>query len=209
MQITDRVLKVLQGAPYSQDVRVTRGQAREAVLQALNRLLRMRALEPQVFGHVQVPACAEVRVTANVQEEGGRAYVTLPYHPLTLPKDMGVFGVYSTEDPFNPFIPIPTGWGFALAGITHNKMAAVLDTMTCYERHGDRLYFNKPAADIGTQVTLVLLGQDMAAVSDEQLLPMSVDMEEEVVRSAVELLLATRPVDERGDDSSDVNANTI
>lgn len=209
MQITDRVLKVLMGSPYSQDMAITRGQAREAVLQSLNRVLRLRALEPQVFGHVQVPACAEVRVDVAVQEEGGRAFVTLPYHPLTLPKDMGVFAVHPTDDPFNPFVPVPSGWGFAVGGITHNKMAAVIDTLTCYERHGDRLYFNKPASEVGTIIRLVLLGQNMAGVSDEQLLPMSVDIEEEVVRSAVELLLATRPVDERGDDNTNVNANTV
>ncbi|RMF60147.1 MAG: hypothetical protein D6746_07220 [Bacteroidetes bacterium] len=209
-QMTDRVMKILQGGPYGQDIVITRGLARETVKQALNRVLKVRAMEPTAFGHIQVPACAEVRVDVAVGETDGRAFLTLPYHPLTLPKDVGVFAVYPVGDPFNPFIPIPSGWGFALGGVTHNKLAAVLDQHICYERHGDRLYFNKPQSEVGTTVTVVLLGQDMThTTSDYDIMPLSVDMEDEVVRLAVELLANTRPPDERGDDNANVNANTI
>lgn len=197
--ITDVVVKTLAGATYSADAQQTYVYVQRVVLDAINSVLRVQAQQPTRIGMVDIPACAQVTVETPVTEVAGLARASILYHPLTLPMDMGIFRVAALDNPFAPFVPVPAGFGFTLGQISHSRIAAVLNEMICYERHGDHIVFNKPASDVGPSVNITYLGMNPNDAKPTDIIPLSVDLESRVIEEALRILGVERPVDERGD----------
>lgn len=198
--IVDAVRRTLSNPVYSVDKNLTYDYVLRVVQQAANEVLRMEAMQPTRIGHVDIPACAQVTITTSVYTDGaGNTVANLDYLPLELPMGLGVFRVVAASDPFRPFIPLPAGFGYALQQISHNAMHAVLDKHICYERWGDHIVFNKTQSEVGSSVKITLLGMKPDFTTKTSAIPVSVDLENEIVRRAVQLIAGVPPADERGD----------
>jgi hypothetical protein len=108
-------------------------------------------------------------------------YVTLPVIPISLPKNMGIWRVYQSGCPWNPYIPLKHG-DFDIA---QGTPAQYLETYVGYYQDGKRVYFTKePSAT----VTLKLVVNDPAKITDTEVLPIPPEMESMVIDEVIRRL---------------------
>lgn len=198
----DLLLKRVEGGKTSSDRSITRQQAFHAIIKATNEALKVDVVQHLKVGEVHV-SNAMIALYEDValadNPDTGRAELTLPATPMSLTHDIGVWKVYSKSDPDNPYIPIPSGFAFAAYGVSHNSMAAVLGSLTCYEVSGNILRFNKSVAEIGNQANVELLIVDIATLSPFSTMPIPPEMEGAVLNRAVQLLLPSASDDVSGE----------
>jgi len=124
---------------------------------------------------------------------------TLPSIPISLPRNMGVLHVSKTNAIDEPFIPIPT----SMYGIVKPQdLLGDLSGLISYEVVGKDIIFNTnlPGQSVNS-VYIRLVGVDINAVTDYEILPLNVDMEAQVVTQVYNILVQTpkdtKPFDER------------
>ncbi len=105
-------------------------------------------------------------------------YVTLPVIPISLPKNMGIWRVYQSGCPWNPYIPLKHG-DFDIA---QGTPAQYLETYVGYYQDGKRIYFTK---DPTATVTAKLVVNDPAKISDTEVLPIPPEMEGMVIEQVI------------------------
>jgi hypothetical protein len=106
---------------------------------------------------------------------------------------MGVLHVSKTDAIDEPFIPIPT----SLYGVVKPQaLLGDLSGLIGYEVIGSEIVFTKilPGLSINN-VFIRLVGVDLSQVSDYDMLPLSSDMEAQVVQSVYAILVQTPPAD--------------
>lgn len=118
---------------------------------------------------------------------------TLPSIPVNLPRNMGVFHISKTDDINNPFIPVPSGmYGI----IKPQDLIGDLSGLISYEVFGSTVVFNKNLPALGINNVLIrLVGVDMSTLSDYDLLPLSSDMEAQIVDMVFKILVQAPPAD--------------
>jgi hypothetical protein len=117
----------------------------------------------------------------------------LPSVPIGLPRNMGVLHVSKTDAIDEPFIPIPT----SLYGIIKPQtLLGDLSGLIGYEVIGSDIVFTKnlPGLSINS-VFIRLVGVDLSQVSDYDILPLSSDMEAQVVQTVYAIIVQTPPAD--------------
>lgn len=120
---------------------------------------------------------------------------TLPAIPINLPKNVGVLHVSKVDDINNPFVPIPTStYGI----VKPQALLGDLSGLIGYEVIGKDLVFTKnlPALGVST-VYIRLVGVDLSQVSETELLPISADMEAEIVDTVFKLVLQAPSADKK------------
>jgi hypothetical protein len=118
---------------------------------------------------------------------------TLPSIPISLPRNMGVLHVSTTTDIDNPFIPIPS----SMYGIVKPlDLIGELSGLIGYEVIGSDIIFTKNLPDININSVLIrLVGVDISKVSDYEILPLSSDMEAQIVQQVYSIFVAVPPAD--------------
>jgi hypothetical protein len=118
---------------------------------------------------------------------------TLPSIPISLPRNMGVLHVSKTDAIDEPFVPIPS----SLYGIVKPQdLLGDMSGLIGYEVIGKDIIFTKnlPGLSINS-VFIRLVGMDMSQVTDYDILPLSSDMEAQVVQTVYNILVQTPPAD--------------
>ncbi len=125
---------------------------------------------------------------------------TLPSIPISLPRNMGVLHVAKTDDINSPFIPIPTS---TYGVIKPQVLLGDLSGLIGYEVVGKDIIFTKnlPGMNVNS-VYMRLVGVDLSQLGDNDLMPVSSDMEAQIVDSVYKLLVQAPPAD-RGTNSVD------
>lgn len=118
---------------------------------------------------------------------------TLPSIPVNLPRNMGVFSISKTDDINNPFIPIPSGmYGI----IKPQDLIGEVSGLISYEVFGANIIFNKNLPSLGiNNVMIRLVGVDLTTLSDYELLPLSADMEAQIVDTVFKMIVQAPPAD--------------
>lgn len=118
---------------------------------------------------------------------------TLPSIPISLPRNMGVLHISKTDDINDPFIPIPTS---TYGVIKPQVLLGDLSGLIGYEVIGKDVVFTKnlPGLSINS-VYMRLVGVDLSQLSDTDLLPLSSDMEAQIIDSVYKLLVQAPPAD--------------
>ena len=118
---------------------------------------------------------------------------TLPSIPISLPRNMGVLHVSKTDAIDDPFIPIPT----SMYGIIKPQaLLGELSGLIGYEVVGKDVIFthNLPAMGVNS-VYMRLVGGDISQLGDYDILPLSSDMEAQVIQTVYNTLVQTPPAD--------------
>lgn len=118
---------------------------------------------------------------------------TLPAIPINLPKNIGVLHVSRVDDINNPFVPIPSStYGI----VKPQALLGSLSGLIGYEVVGKDLIFTKnlPALGVNT-VYIRLAGLDISQVSETELLPLSPEMEAEIVDTVFKLIVQAPAAD--------------
>jgi hypothetical protein len=118
---------------------------------------------------------------------------TLPSMPISLPRNMGVLHVSKIDAIDEPFVPIPT----SMYGIVKPQdLLGELSGLIGYEVVGKDIVFTVDLTAINVNsVYIRLVGVDIASLSIYETLPLSSDLEAQVVQTAYAMLVQVPPAD--------------
>jgi hypothetical protein len=168
-------------------------EVRLIIEQSINKVLKLQVAESFKAGFYEVPLCniIEYTVTTVVSEPGNnRAYITLPAIPITLPMDMGVWSVTATNAAITPYIPIPSQDVLVFGTISSGTNLSYLEGQVGYYVQGKRLYFTKDITLSSngsiSSVVVSLIVSDFSKFTDNELLPISPEVESTIIADALQ-----------------------
>jgi len=165
--------------------------------QVINQLLRVDYFNTNIKMGETIPNSTVIAKYENIpvyQNGTGRSKATLPVKPLMLPRNMGVWSIYLTEDPLTDFIPLQMGQSNLLRS---QLMISDLLGQVGYEVRGLDIYFTKDLTTLfhntsGVFVTAELAIMDIANYGDYDILPVPPEMEWQIVQEVYKLYI-TQP----------------
>jgi hypothetical protein len=161
------------------------------VNQSINKVLKLQVAESFKAGMIDVPKCNLMQYSnaAVVQDSANsRAYVTLPAIPLTLPMDMGIWSVTPNSGAMTPYIPIPAQDMLVFQGTN----LGYLEGKVGYYVQGKRIYFTKDITLVAngsvSGVTVNLLVSDFSQLTDNEMLPISPEVESTIIDDVLQTI---------------------
>jgi hypothetical protein len=158
--------------------------------QSINKVLKLQVAESFKAGMVDVPKCNLIEYTCAVTAETGnnRAYITLPAIPLTLPMDMGIWSIAAATGAMTPYIPIPAQDVLVFQGAN----LSYLEGKVGYYLQGKKVYFTKnitlTANGTVTSVVVNLLTMDFGQFGDNDMLPISPEVESAIIDDVLQTI---------------------
>lgn len=194
-KIAEQVQRLLKGNPII-SARIHINDIKLLVEQTSNQLLKADHFAVNVPEGDTIPNNCMIFTYDNVPVttyKTTKSKATLPNIPISLPRNMGVLHVSKTDAIDEPFVPIPS----SLYGIVKPQdLLGDLSGLIGYEVIGKDVVFTKNLPGLSINNVLIrLVGLDLSQLSDYDPLPLSSDMEAEVVSSVYNLLVNTPPAD--------------
>lgn len=194
-KIAEQVQRLLKGNPII-SARVHINDIKLLIEQVSNQLLKTDYFSINMPEGDTVPNNCMVFTYDNIPVttyKSTKSKATLPSIPISLPRNMGVLHVSKTDTIDEPFVPIPT----SLYGVIKPQdLLGDLSGLIGYEVIGKDIVFTKnlPGLSINS-VFIRLVGLDLSQLSDYDPLPLSSDMEVQVVQAVYNILVQTPPAD--------------
>jgi hypothetical protein len=199
-RISEQILRLMKGNPTVES-RFHRKEVELLVQQVSNQLLKAEHFNVNMAGGDTVPPNCMIYTYESVPVttyKTTKSKAELPAIPINLPKGMGVFHVSKTDDIDNPFVPIPPGlWGI----VKPQDLLGDLSGLIGYEVVGGSVVFTKNLPGLGIDnVFMRLVGVDISTVGDYDILPISADMEAQIVQAVYSLIVQAPPADKQVND---------
>lgn len=194
-KITEQINRLIAGNPVISG-RIHMNDIRLLVEQVANQLLKADHFSINVPEGDTIPNNCMIFTYDNVAVstyKTTKSKATLPSIPISLPRNMGVLHVSKTDSIDEPFIPIPS----SLYGIVKPQtLLGDLSGLIGYEVIGKDIIFTKNLPGLGVNSVFIrLVGIDMSQLSDYDILPLSADMEGQVVTQVYNILAQAPPAD--------------
>lgn len=164
------------------------------VSQAINKILKLEVAESFKAGLVDIPKCSLIQYTASVTADvtNNRSYLTLPVIPLTLPLDMGIWSISASNAAMTPYIPIPAQDVLVFQGAN----LSYLEGQVGYYVQNKRVYFTKDITLVAngsiTSVIINILASDFSQFGDNDMLPISPEVESAVITEVLNIISGGR-----------------
>ena len=194
-KISEQVQRILKGNPvisarvHINDIMLLVEQVANQLLKAEHFSVNMPAGDTvpnncMIFSYDAVPV--EVYKTSKSRSK-------LPSIPVSLPRNMGVLHISKTDAVDEPFIPIPT----SMYGIVKPQdMLGDLSGLIGYEVVGSEVIYTKNLVGMGiSSVYMRLVGTNLSLLTDYDILPVSADMEAQIVQMVYNMLVQAPPAD--------------
>jgi hypothetical protein len=194
-KISEQIQRMIAGNPIISG-RIHRNDIRLLVEQVANQLLKADYFAVNIPEGDSMPSNCMVFTYDNVPVstyKTTKSRAILPAIPISLPRNMGVLHVSKTDAIDEPFVPIPT----SMYGIIKPQdLLGDLSGLIGYEVVGRDIVFTKnlPGLSINS-VFIRLVGVDLSQLTDYDLLPLSADMEAQVVQQVYAILVQAPPAD--------------
>lgn len=201
-KISEQVQRILKGNPvisarvHINDIMLLVEQVANQLLKAEHFSVNMPAGDTvpnncMIFSYDAVPV--EVYKTSKSRSK-------LPSIPVSLPRNMGVLHISKTDAVDEPFIPIPT----SMYGIVKPQdMLGDLSGLIGYEVVGSEVIYTKNLVGMGiSSVYMRLVGANLSLLTDYDILPVSADMEAQIVQMVYNMLVQA-PAADRAQTSKD------
>lgn len=161
--------------------------------QSINKVLKLQVADNFKAGYYDVPRCNILEYTVNTvtaESANNRAYIVLPAIPVTLPMDMGVWSVSATNAIMTPYIPIPAQDVLVFGTVASGTNLSHLEGQVGYYVQGKKIYFTKDitlsANGSISSVTVNLIVSDFSKFTDNELLPISPEVESSIIADALQ-----------------------
>ena len=199
-KIIEQIRRLLAGNAVISS-RVQNGDVRLLVEQVANKLLKTEYFSVNMPSGDTVPPNCMIYTYESIPVttyKTTKSICTLPSMPINLPKNMGVFHVSKTDSIDEPFIPIASG----MYGIIKvQDLLGDLSGLIGYEVFGSKIVFTKNLPGLGVNnVFIRLVGVDLNTVDDYTILPISSDMEADIVNTVYAMLVQLPTADRQSND---------
>ena len=190
-KIAEQVQRLLNGNPVISG-RFNLNEIKVLVAQVANQLLKADHFSVNMPEGDTIPTNCMVYTYDNVPVTTYKTTLskaTLPSIPIGLPRNMGVLHVSKIDAIEEPFVPIPT----SMYGIIKPQyLLGELSGLIGYEVVGKDIIFTKnlPGMSVSS-VYIRLVGVDLNTVSDYETLPLTADLEAQVVTQVYNILVQT------------------
>ena len=190
-KIAEQVQRLLNGNPVVSG-RFNLHEIKLLVAQVANQLLKADHFAVNMPEGDTIPTNCMVYTYDNVPVTTYKTTLskaTLPSIPIGLPRNMGVLHVSKIDAIEEPFVPIPT----SMYGIIKPQdLLGELSGLIGYEVVGKDVIFTKnlPGMSVNS-VYIRLVGVDLNTVSDYETLPLTADLEAQVVTQVYNILVQT------------------
>lgn len=194
-KIAEQIQRLLNGNPEISG-RYHINDIKLLVEQVANQLLKAETLSVNMPEGDSLPPNCMVFTYDNVPVttyKTTKSKCTLPSIPISLPRNMGVLHVSKIDAIDEPFIPIPTStYGI----IKPQALLGELSGLIGYEVVGKDIVFtqNLPGQSVNS-VYIRLVGVNISALTDYDILPLSADMESQIVQTVFGILAQAPPAD--------------
>jgi len=206
-KIAEQVQSLLNGGVLSDDAKYDIREIEELVGQACNKVLKTEHIKSNIPLGEMIPPHALIATYENITVTSRNDYsctVTLPAQPINLPRNVGVWNMFSNDEPYITLVPVQSGRMniFNSAGRRHEN-AFSCDVIPYEVRSNKKVIIYAPESEIGSTVDLQLLVVDVNELTVNDLLPLASDMEYDVVREVLSLMGQTPPEDMVNDGKTD------
>lgn len=187
-RLAEEIKKLLDGGdnPAASDISIN--EIKIAVGQVANSLLKTDYLQVNTRIGETIPNGAMLGYYPDLVVESwkGKSRVKLPIKPLKLPRDMGVWSIFPSDQPDKEFIPLQMGqWSLLQSQPLLNNLLGQVGR----ETYGEYVLFTKDITIPGETVTvdMRLVIMDIALYGDYDILPLIPEMEWQIKQEVVKL----------------------
>jgi hypothetical protein len=188
-KISEEILKLLNAGNIQAASTASIGEIKIAVCQVANSLLKTEHFSVNEKMGEKIPngsVVATYEGIAPTSTAGSKSEASLPAMPLKLPRGMGVWAVYLTENPDNQFIPLQMGQSVLIQ--SQPQLSELLGQIG-YETRAAKLRFTKdlPLLFPNKTLTVELILMDISEYDDYQVLPLLPEHEWEIKQQVYKL----------------------
>ena len=197
-RLTEEVQRMLNGGNEKVASKTSSAEIRLAIMQAANQMLKMELLANEGAGEM-IPNGASLATYDGLVAVPYKdvSKITLPFFPIKLPRNLGVYQVFPTASPAAEYIPLQNGQAALIAG---NPVLNSLSGNIGYYTAGMDLIFTSDIS--GATVAVRLIGMDFTQYSDYDPLPLPPEYEMQIKQTVFQLYMAEPISDDLIDPSS-------
>lgn len=188
-RLAEQAVRVFNGGEIPVATKLKINEAKLAVEQVLNKMLKMEYLNTNIPMGEIIPNGASIATYEGIEVEqyGNRSKSTLPAMPLKLPRGIGVYQIFDPANTECPFIPLEMGQQCLLS--TQPLINDLLGQVG-YEWYGmDIIYTRDLTQPDPIEVTMRLVVLDITQYSDWDILPVPAEMEWDVIGEVLKLYM--------------------
>lgn len=189
-RLAEQILSLIEGGKSGVASSITTNEIKISIGQVLNQKLRIDYFNTGLKLGEAIPNTAVIAKYDDIPvvKYGATSKTTLPVKPLSLPRNMGVWSIYMSDDASVEFIPLQMGQSNLLKS---QLMINDLLGQVGYEVRGLDVYFTKDITKpSGTSVNMELSIMDISNYGDYDILPIPPEMEWEVVQEVFKMYMA-------------------
>ena len=207
-RISEEILKMLNGGDIQAASNVSIGEVKIAVGQVCNQLLKVDYLSVNGKMGEMIPNGSVLGLYENITviPWKNKSKATLPIKPLKLPRNMGVYSVFPSNEPDKEFIPLQMGQASLIKSqpILNNLLGQV-----GYEVFGNDVVFTKDitVSSDPVFVSMRLAIMDISLYDDYDPLPLLPEMEWQIKQEVFKLYSAVGTADMLVDDTTKQQQN--
>lgn len=178
-RLSQEVLKMLSGGEIQVSGNISQNEIKISIGQAINTLLKTEHFQVNEKMGERIPNGSVLALYEGVFPVSwvtGRSKATLPIKPIKLPRNMGVWSIFFSDDPSREFIPLQMGQSNL---IQSQPMINGLLGQIGYETFGLELIFTKdlPLLYPGKTLSMRLVVMDISQYGDWDILPVLPEQE--------------------------------
>lgn len=190
-RLAEECQRLLAGGDPDLASKVHINELKISIAQVANQLLKIDYVSTNLPMGEIIPNGAVLGLYegVTVTSSGGRSTATLPIKPIKLPRNLGVYSVFDSNDHTCEFIPLQMGQANL---IRSQPLINALLGQTGFEVFGSQVVFTDDIAGAANPVTTVdmrLMILDISQYSDYDPLPILPEMEWQIKQEVVRLYM--------------------
>lgn len=195
-RLAEEIQKILNGGELQTASNISIPEIKIAIGQVVNNLLKTDYVKINGKTGETIPNGAVTGLYENivVTKKGMISECSLPVKPLQLPRNMGVFSVWKSDEPQTEFIPVQMGQ-FGL--LKSQPLLSNLLNQVGYETYGMKIVFTKDLTEPGKTITvdMRLMIMDISQYDDFDPLPILPEHEWMVKHEVIKLYAGEQTAD--------------
>lgn len=203
-RLSEQIMNLIEGGVRGAGSSISFNELKIAIAQVVNKMLKVEYLSINGKMGETIPNGSVLGLYEGITTTSwitGRSKATLPVKPIKLPRNMGIWSVYFTDDPENEFIPLQMGQSNLIK--SQSQLNGLLGQIGYEPLGGMDIAFTKDLKSLFPTKTLSmrLAILDASQYGDYDPLPLPPEFEMDVVTQVYQLY-SNQPIPDKVVDST-------